>query len=118
LATDRTNSQPSDPGVSQPPRDQSRGYDIVLIEVAKLQADGDYTKRDLGELRTDMRDVRDRMSKIEVRVDHLPSKGFIVLVVTMALTVIGGLLTIAPKLQNLAGTTPVSSAPQNPPSAR
>ena len=94
---------------SSPP---SRPSDIVLTEIAKLQNDGDYTKRDLGEMRTDMRDMRDRMSKLEVRVDHLPSKEFIVTVVMISLTLVGGLLTVAPKLQSWAGTAPnTTSAP-------
>jgi hypothetical protein len=88
-----------------------------LTEVAKLQSDGEYLKRDLGEARLDMRDVRDRMAKLEVRVDHLPSKEFIVTVTSIALALAGALLAIAPKLQSWAGTTPPAiSAP--PPAAR
>ena len=59
---------------------------------------------DVRELHADMRDVRDRMTKLEVRVEHLPSKGFIVLVVTTSLLIAGGLVTIAPKLSSWAGT--------------
>ena len=103
---DRTIAQPPGPGIGQPVADGFRASDIVLTEIAKLQNDGEYTRRDLGELRTDMRDLRDRMSKLEVRVDHLPSKGFIVGVVMIALTLIGGLLTVAPKLQTWAGISP------------
>jgi hypothetical protein len=94
------------------PRRSSRTADIVLTEIAKLQSDAEYTKRDLGEFRADMRDVRDRMARLEVRVDHLPSKGFIVGAVVIALTIISGLLAIAPKLQGFAGTAPTVIAPQ------
>jgi hypothetical protein len=76
----------------------------MLVEIAKLQSDGEYNRRDLGEVRTDMRDMRDRMARLEVRVDHLPSKGFIVGATILALAVVGGLLAAAPKLQSLAGT--------------
>jgi hypothetical protein len=107
--------------------DAFRVSDFVLTEIAKLQTAvsvlqtaGEYTKRELVEVRTDMRDLRrdvrdlrDRMSKLEARVDHLPSKGFIVVVVTIALTIIGGLLSVAPKLQSWVGAAPALSAPQS-----
>ncbi len=95
-------SEPTDQGIGPPP---ARHSDILLTEVAKLQNDGEYTKRDLGEMRTDMRDVRDRLSRLEERVAHLPGKGFIVLVVTTSLFIVGGLLTIAPKLQSMIGVS-------------
>ncbi|WP_024520879.1 DUF2730 family protein [Bradyrhizobium sp. Tv2a-2] len=104
-------SEPTSQGVGTPPGRQS---DIALVEIAKIQSDGEYIKRDLSELRSDMRDLRDRMAKLEVRVDHLPTKSHIVTVTAIALTLIGGLLTIAPKLQSLAGTS-VQAAQVNHP---
>jgi hypothetical protein len=53
--------------------------------------------------------VRERLVALEVNVSHLPSKGVIVGVVTAALTIIAALLTIAPQLQRLAGTSTVST---------
>ena len=91
---------------SSPPARQS---DIALVEIAKLQNDGEYLKRDLGEVRTDMKDIRDRMATLEERVKHLPSKEFIVIVVTTCLVIASGLMTIAPKLWSWAGTAPVSA---------
>ena len=80
----------------------------MLTEVAKLQSDGEHLKRDLGETRLDMKDIRDRMTRLEVRVDHLPSKGFIVAALTIGVTVFSGIVTLivtlAPKLQALTGT--------------
>jgi hypothetical protein len=58
-----------------------------------------------------MKDVRERLAKLETRVDHLPSKGFIVVVVTTALVIIGGLVAVAPKLQALAETVDAKSHP-------
>jgi len=100
VATPPVVSQPVDQGVGPPP---SRPSDIVLVEIAKLQTDGEYIKRDLGETRLDMRDLRDRMTRLEVRVDHLPSKGFIVTVVTISVTILGAIVTAAPKLQLIFG---------------
>ena len=86
------------------PSGSGQSLDALHTEVAKIQVDGAYTKKALGELQVDVRELRDRMTKLEVRVEHLPSKGFIVLVVTTSLVIAGGLLTIAPKLSSWAGT--------------
>lgn len=71
-----------------------------------IQSDLEYLKRDLSESRVDMKDIRDRMARLEVRVDHLPTKGFIVTAVITSLTIIGALIAVAPRLQTLAGTAP------------
>ena len=111
MAKDRTTPPAPDPAAAQPSADRGRTLDALHTDVAKIQVDGAYTKQAVGELRADvrelradMRDVRDRITKLEVRVEHLPSKGFIVLVVTTALVIAGGLVTIAPKLSSWAGT--------------
>lgn len=149
----------------------ARSNDLLLIEVAKLQSDGEYIKRDLGELRTEMREIRadfkefrgevgaeiktlraevaadskalrtevgnefrllrtevsakfdefradigglrDRMTRLEERVAHLPGKGVIAAVVTTAMVLIGGVTTIVPRLQILSAP----AGAQQPPSA-
>jgi hypothetical protein len=102
------------PDQREVPDPSRRTSDIALVEIAKIQADGEHLKRDVGEMRTDMRDLRDRMARLEVRVDHLPSKEFIVTVTVIALGIIGALVTIAPKLQGMAGTAPATlGAPPN-----
>jgi hypothetical protein len=110
---DRTTVQSSpDPGVGPPPRerDDSRSLDVLHTEVAKIQVDGDYTKKFLGELQTDMRDMRDRMRALEVKVDHLPSKSHIAIVVTSALVIAVGLATAITGLQNyLAAPRPIAA---------
>jgi hypothetical protein len=103
VARDRTSIQSPEPGVG-PPRDVNRSHDILQTEIAKIQVDGEYTKRFLGDLQVDMRDMRDRMAKLEVRVDHLPSKGFIVAVVTTSLAIAMALLTVAPKIWAWSGS--------------
>ena len=81
-----------------------RTAEISPGEFGKLQSDVEYIKRDVLELRTDSRDMRDRLARLEERVAHLPGKVFIVVVLTTALVIIGGLVTIAPKLQALLQT--------------
>ncbi len=119
IGTDRTSSQPTDPGTGQPPRDQ-RNSDIALVEIAKLQNDAQYVRRDVDEMRkdmravgTDVRDVRERLAKLETKVDHLPGKGFIVVVVSTALVLVAGMLTVAPKVQAILAA-PVAVAGQPP----
>ncbi len=123
MAKDPRTVRAPDPGVGTPPRDEGRSLDVLQTEIAKIQVDGDYTKKFLGELQTDMRDMRDRMARLEVEVKHLPSKGFIVVVVTAALVIAGGIATVTPKLWGWAGTMPAAGQatqllPTNPPGNR
>lgn len=97
--SEKTVSQPPEQGQSQPP--QSRSTDVMLTEIAKIQSDGEYLKRDLSETRSDIKDLRDRMARLEVRVDHLPTKGFIITIVTVSMTVLVGIVTLIPKIQAL-----------------
>ena len=93
---------------------QHRSSDIALVEIAKLQSDGERLKSDMVEVRRDMRDVRDRLIALEVNVKHLPSKGFIVAVVLAALSVVGALISIAPQLQRLVGPSQISAGTTKP----
>jgi hypothetical protein len=93
--------------------DRFRSADIALVEIAKLQADGEHLKSAVGEARKDMREARERLVALEVNVSHLPSKGFIVAVVMTALGILVAITTIAPQLQRLAGTATVSSSPSS-----
>jgi hypothetical protein len=112
---DRTTVQSPEPGVGTPPRDEGRSSDILLVELAKIQSDGEYIKRDLTELRSDMRDMRDRMRALEVKVDHLPSKSHNAIVVTSALVIAVGLATAITGLQNyLAAPRPMAAQSATP----
>lgn len=73
--------------------------------VAKLEADVGHISRDVAQLASDMRDVRDRMTRLETKVDHLPSKEFIVKCTSVTLALIVAAVTLAPKLQALLGLT-------------
>ena len=87
---------------------------FVMVEVARLQTQHEHFQQDLRETRGDVKDARDRLARLEERVSHLPGKGFIVAVVTSSLVIIGGLLTIAPKLQLAAGTAPAAASEMAP----
>lgn len=86
------------------PLQSGGGSDILTnmeANIAKLEAASGYIQRDVTELRTDVRDARERLAKLEERVSHLPGKGFIVSVVTTALVIAAGIVALAPKLQSL-----------------
>jgi hypothetical protein len=101
-----------------PPKDLYATSDIrfVMTEVAKLQTQHTYVEKELGEARADMKDVRDRLARLETRVDHLPGKGFMVAVVVATLAITSGIVTVAPKLQSVFGNV-ASVAPLPAPAA-
>jgi hypothetical protein len=81
--------------------------------VAKLEAGVEHLSKDVTDVRSDMKEVRDRLARLEERVSHLPSKGFIVTVVVVALTVLTGLTTIAPRIASTLAP-PTSGATAKP----
>jgi len=76
-------------------------YDGMEAHVAKIEASMDHMQRDVADFKSDMRDVRDRLARVEERVSHLPSKGFIVAVVITAFTLIGLLTAFQPAIRSL-----------------
>lgn len=80
--------------------------------VAKLESSMEHVQRDVSGLRTDMRDVRDRLKSLEVKVDHLPSKGFIVTTLIAGLALIAALLGFTDQIQAFFGNGPPSSVPK------
>ncbi len=73
--------------------------------VAKLEADMDYVKRDVGELRVDMREIRDRVIKIEADVSHLPSKAFVFAVFGVVTAFLSAVTLFQTQIQRLLGLT-------------
>lgn len=114
MKNERSASTPPEAPVGPPPRDQQRSADIALVEIAKLQTDGQYIRRDIDDARKDVRDMRDRVKSLEIKVDHLPSKGFIVAVVIAALSVLTGVFAVMPRLQQAVLPSPVQGAQAEP----
>ena len=69
--------------------------------VAKLEANVENIDRSLTETRQDARDIRDRVIRIEEKINHLASKGFIVTVVISAMALLGAWITFQDKIQSL-----------------
>ncbi len=75
--------------------------------VAKLEANVGHIMSDVETMRAGMADARERLAALEVKVDHLPSKGFIVTALIMGLAVIAGFIGYADAIQSiLPGVNP------------
>lgn len=74
-------------------------FDGMEPRVAKLEAMAEHMTADVGQLKADMRDVRDRAAVIDVKVDHLPGKGFIVASVVISLAIVAALVGFAQNIQ-------------------
>ncbi len=61
---------------------------VVEKAVSQLELARTYIERDLDQARSEMRDVRDRLKAVEVKVDALPSKIWIGSVVIGAMTIL------------------------------
>lgn len=74
--------------------------------IARLEAHAEHAQTDLSDLKQDMRDVRDRLRGLEVKVEHLPSKGFIAVAVSAGIGLTSAVITLAVAYQDfLAGLT-------------
>lgn len=69
--------------------------------VAKLEASIEHMRSDVSDLKADARDLRDRMRAVEVKIDHLPGKGFIVAALLTTLTVVAALIGYTEQIQSL-----------------
>jgi hypothetical protein len=67
--------------------------------VAKLEAHLEHMRQDLSALRP----VPERLRALEVRVDHLPSKGFIVTASALTISLLTAAIVFADKLRMLVG---------------
>lgn len=77
--------------------------DTMEARVAKIEVFMETIRSEVTTLRTDGRDVRDRLIRLEERVAHLPSKGFLF---TTAVAIIGGLtavIVLREKVRHLLG---------------
>ena len=84
----------------------SGGNDGLEARIARLEASASHVERDVGELRTDMRDVRDRLARLEEMLSHLPGKGYLWLVGLTIVGLIFAALAVLPKVQASIGIAP------------
>ena len=69
--------------------------------IASLESNVSHLQEDMASVKADVRDLRDRMTAVEVKIDHLPGKGFIVTALVATLAVIAGLVAFADQMQTL-----------------
>lgn len=81
--------------------------------VAVLEAHVGHIRDDITGLRSDLKDIRNDVTSLKVNVAtitenirHLPTKGWAVAALLTTVTLIGALITLAPKLQAWLGTAP------------
>ena len=75
------------------------GDEDMHARLARLEADMEYVKRDVGELRTDVKGLVSDMSALKERVSHLPTTGFTVSAVLISLALIAALITFQEQVQ-------------------
>mgnify|MGYP001194912067 CR=1 FL=1 len=69
--------------------------------VARLEAVTEHMASDIADMKGDIRDLRDRMRAVEVKIEHLPGKGFIVSALLVSLLAIAGLIGFGEQIQSL-----------------
>ena len=79
------------------------GADGMEPRIAKLEAFVETIRSDLGEIKPDIKNVRERMATLEANVNHLPSKGFIVRVILTGVAVISAFIAFQAQIQKLFG---------------
>jgi hypothetical protein len=98
---EREKRQAQDKGL--PPRGGGGTSGGMETSIAKLETLMEVVRTDVSSLKTDIRDVRERMVRIEEKVSHLPTKGWAVTTVVTLLGIITAAVTLAPKLQEFFG---------------
>lgn len=68
--------------------------------IAKLEAGVSHMERDVGELRADMRDVRDRLISVE---KTMATKGFVFSVYTIVSGLLAAIILFQHQIQTLLG---------------
>lgn len=63
--------------------------------LARLETEVEHMQDGVRELKADMRDVRERVRAVEVKIDHLPGKGFIVTALLLTLAAIAAFIKFA-----------------------
>lgn len=79
----------------------------VRSEIQGLRGEIQGGRGEVKDIRGEVRGLGERVTRLEERVAHLPGKGFIVVVVSTALVLVGAVTTIVPRLQTIAAPAAV-----------
>lgn len=99
---DSSSSSTPSPGSGNPPEHHAENPTVRAVQAAvrELETARHYIERNLNETREEIKDVRDRLARIETTVHALPSKvwiGGILAAMTVFLTAFIGLLALVEK---------------------
>jgi len=79
----------------------------LTARVAKLEAHVEHMRSDVGEMKPSVNDIRERLRGLEVKVDHLPGKGFVVTVALSFMAFFGLMTAFQAQIQSYFGLTSV-----------
>ncbi|MGJ0395010.1 MAG: hypothetical protein ACR65U_02105 [Methylocystis sp.] len=81
--------------------------DDMEARLSRLESDVEYIKRDVADVKADVRQIRQdlneqnvTLARVEERMTHLPSTDYMLKAFLLFLTIIGALITLAPKIQH------------------
>jgi len=87
-----------------------RIYGAMEDRLARLETHMEHVREDVSGLKADVRDARSDigglridLTKLIARVDHLPSKGYIVTVVSIGATILAAVTLFGPNIRALFG---------------
>lgn len=81
------------------PSDDGGNSGDMEPRLARLEAHMEHAQSDLTGLKGDVRDIRDRLARLEEKVSHLPGKGFIVGSTVTTLALITALIAFQEQVQ-------------------
>lgn len=91
------------PGIN--PGGGGGGMNGLEPRVAKLEAHMEHVLETTRSTASDMKNARERLATLEEKVDHLPSKEYIVKTVVGTGAVLGVLTIFGPKIASILGIT-------------
>lgn len=100
MSSDQSGGQTprSEPGNPPDLHAETPAVRAIQAAVKAMETHRGYIERDLNETRSDMRDVRDRLARLEVKVGDLPSKVWIGTVVVGGFVLLGVIVSLLGKL--------------------
>jgi hypothetical protein len=79
------------------------GGDGIMERVAVLENKVGRIETDISEMRSDVKSIDTRLTRLEVKVDHLPSKGWVDTRLIFLLGALGAIITFQNQIQTWLG---------------
>lgn len=75
--------------------------EYIRSDISGLKADMGVIRSDLGKTRDEVADLRTGLATLTERVNHLPTKGFIVTATLSTMAVLGALITFQDQIRSI-----------------